>query len=154
MDPSTFKYSEARVAEQLGLPREALRDVRLVNFAPGLDWKKISGEILLTEGAVERAAKLTFTKTPELERCLPQPKAHQANGEQPTRKKMRVIPPRPFNPRIVFAEDAEGNRQLVWVGRNDTFCFDDEIEVEPHETQTGILQCVSPVPRDTRRPIR
>jgi hypothetical protein len=152
MDSATFKFSEARVAEQLGISRDAIRDVRAINLEPGLDWKKISGEILLTHDAVGRVVKLTFTQMPDLELCLPQPKSPQVpNGEHPLRKKMRVIPPRPFNPRVVFAQDAEGNRQLVWVGRNDTFCFDDEIEVEPHETQTGILQCVSPVPRDRRR---
>jgi hypothetical protein len=154
-----FKYSEARLAEVIGLEREKFRNIRRMALKEGRDWKKFRGEVLLSEGTVNYIARAFGVESLDLERCLPvddeqpPPEIVESNGH-PQRKKMRVVPPKPFNPRIVIAEDEQGNREIVWVGRNDNFCFNDEIEVEPHETQTGILQCVSEIPRDRRRPHR
>jgi hypothetical protein len=150
-----FKYSEARLAEAIGIDRDQLRITRGL-LKEGRDWKKIRGEILLSEGSANYVLKAYDVEKLELDQCLPLkepvPEIVELNGH-PLRKKMRVVPPKPFNPRIVLAQDDEGNREIVWVGRNDNFCFNDEIEVEPHETQIGILQCVSEIPRDRRRPL-
>lgn len=150
-----FNYSEMRVAEQLGLSRDEARDLRVSHLERDVDWKKIRGTILLTQKGISQLVKIQKSKPPNLKLCLPADETAQpSNGaeEHPTtRRTMRVIPPMPFNPRIVYAQDDEGEKHLVEVGRNATFCFDDQIEVEPHETQIGILQCVSAIPRDRRR---
>lgn len=150
MAQAAFKYSEELVSRQIGLPRDEIRVIREENFDSGVDFKKIRGEIMLTENAVWRLATLSLTKMPKLELCEPSKEPETPNGEH-LPKKMRVVPPMPINPRIVYAMDEEGNRELVWVGRNGTFCFEDEIEVAPHPEQTGILICLSPIPRDRRR---
>lgn len=151
-----FLYSEALVAEQLGLPRDAARELREKNLRRGTHWKKNNGDILLTELAVERIAALCLTKMPDLERCKlsPRPQA-SPNGESlpPPRKKLTVVPPMPINPRMVRAQDENGECHLVDVGRNGTFVFNDEIEVEPHPAQLGMFLCLSPIPRDRRRPL-
>ena len=138
-------YSEARLTESLGITREDLRLYRQL-LKESRDWKK-SREVLLSEGSATYIAKAFGNDAPDLESLLPvhepPPEITESNGEM--RKKMRVIPPMPFNPRVVYAQelDAQGDegKSLVWVGNNKNFCFDDEIEVEPHETQTRILQC-------------
>jgi hypothetical protein len=148
-----FKYSEARLADSLGVTRQDLRPIRQRLLREGRDWKKIHGQVLFSEGSTLYIAKAFGVESPNLEALLvpleedPPPAIVESNGY----KKMRVIPPKPLNPRVIYAQDEAGNKSLVWVGRNDTFCFDDEIEVKPHETQTGILECVSEIPRDRRR---
>ena len=152
-----FLYSEARLIESLGIKREELRPMRQL-LKEGRDWKKLRGQVLLNEGSTNYLAKAFGCDAPDLESLLPVdepvPEVIETNGH--VRKKMRVIPPPSFNPRMVFAQDLEAQGEegkgLVWVGNNKNFCFGDEIEVEPHETQTGILQCVSEIPRDRRRP--
>jgi hypothetical protein len=155
-----FLYSEARLADQIGISREDIRPIRHTLLKEGRDWKKIGGEILLSEGSAKYLAKSFDVVSPDLAALLlmpeePPQEVVATNGHS-QRKKMRVIPPPPFNPRVVFAQDldaqGEEGKALVWVGNNKNFCFGDEIEVEPHETQTGILQCVSEMPRDRRRP--
>lgn len=154
---SAFLYSEARLTDSLGISREDLRPVRQL-LKEGRDWKKIGGEILLTKGSTNYISKAFGGGAPDLESLLPvheaPPEVAQSNGA--VHRKMRVIPPMPINPRVVYAQDVdaqgEEGKALVWVGHNDTFCFEDVLEVEPHETQTGILQCVSEIPRDRRRP--
>jgi hypothetical protein len=151
-----FKYSEARLTDSLGITREDLRPVRQL-LKEGRDWKKIRGQVLLSEGSANYIAKAFGNDSLNLDELLPEvaPEVAEANGHA-QRKKMRIIPPPSFNPRVVFAQelDAQGDegKSLVWVGNNKNFCFGDEIEVEPHETQSGILQCVSEIPRDRRRP--
>jgi len=145
-----FPYSEIRVAEQLGISREQMREVRAKNLVRDVDWKN-GGEVRLTEDAIWMLCRVLLLKLPNLEFCLHEEKKH-APTEQPESQKMTVIPPRPLNPRVIYAIDDDGNKALVWVGNNATFAFNDVIEVVPHETQTGILQCVSPIPRDRRRP--
>jgi hypothetical protein len=149
-----FEYSEALVADQLGLPRDAAKELREKNLRRGTHWKKNNGDILLTETAVERIASLCLTKMPDLERCKPAARQEDGNGAHPLRKKLRVVPPMPINPRLVYGQDDDGERHVVDVGRNGTFVYDDEIEVEPHPEQQGIFICVSPTPRDRRRPWR
>lgn len=151
-----FLYSEARLTESLGITREDLRPMRQL-LKEGRDWKKIRGQVLLSKGSANYIARAFGNDSPDLEALLQTealpPEVIETNG-QAGRKKMRVVRPMPFNPRIVMAQeidDPESEKVIVWVGRNETFCFDDEIEVEPHETQTGILQCVSEIPRDRRR---
>jgi hypothetical protein len=156
-----FKFSEARLAEAIGIDRDEARLSReLLKLKEGRDWKKIRGRVLLSEGSAKYVAQAYGVKELDMELCLPAeepdppPEVVETNGQNGHwPKKMRVVPPKPFNPRIVLAQDDQGNREIVWVGRNDNFCFNDEIEVEPHETQTGILQCVSEMPRDRRRPL-
>lgn len=160
MAETAFHFSEARLAEQLGLSRDEVREVRQQKLARGVDWKNVRGEILLTEAGVSRIADLNHLKQPNLESCRAVAREDQSNGQghrHPLRKQMIVVPRMPSNPRIVCAkerpEDPDEAVSLVWVGRNENFCFGDVIEVEPHETQTGVWQCVSEIPRNRRRPI-
>jgi len=147
-------FSETIVARALGLTRGDAREFRQLHLAFG-DWKKKRGEVLLTLDAIDRFARFYNLKTPtidELEKFATEGSSN--NGEQPPEKKIwhgRIVPPKPLNPRLVFVEDENGERYVVEVGRNATFCFDDHIEFVPHETQTGIWSCLSPIPRDTRR---
>ena len=148
------------MAEAIGVEREEVRAFR-ETLKEGRDWKKIRGQVMLSDGSATYVGKAYGVEL-DLEKLLspalveePLPEVTELNGQNGHwPKKMRVVPPKPFNPRIVLAQDDQGNREIVWVGRNENFCFNDEIEVEPHETQTGILQCVSEMPRDRRRPHR
>lgn len=156
MTDATFQYSEARFGELIGLSREKIRESR-DQLVPDREWKKLRGQVMLTADAIWLICALYGVQVPDLEQCKPQAPEQGTNGEHEARKKMRVVQPMPINPRIVYAEElgenGDGNhvKMIVWVGDHKNFCFGDEIEVEPHEVQTGILQCVSPIPRDRRR---
>jgi hypothetical protein len=144
---AAFLYSEALLAKQIGLSRTKSRALR-ERLEEGVDWEKNpGGEVLLAEEGIQRI--IDFTKSAAIvnrELCLA-----EKNGAPDHKKIMRVVPPMPMNPRVVLAEDMDGKRLLVWVGRNATFSFGDEIEVQPHPVQSGILQLVSPIPRLRRR---
>lgn len=151
MSDLAFPYSEARLAGQLAITRREIRQLRADHLEQGLDWQKNGAEILLSKDGLARICR--FEGTPltrvKLDECL-----SQKNGENSTvlHKKMTVAPPMPINTRMVLAEDEQGERCLVDVGKNGTFVFGDEIEVGPHESQQGIWQLLSAVPRDRRRP--
>jgi len=150
-----FIYSEARIADAIGVSRDEIRQIRDVHLSSKLHWKKIGREILLTESALKSMidlfvrTKLFAATPPKLSDCLPQ--KHGTNG---ARKKMRIVAI-PMNPRMVLANEAGDpamDQLLVYVGRNATFAFGDEIEVGPMEGQKGIWQLTSELPRDRRRP--
>lgn len=150
-----FLYSEAQLAKAIGVSRDEMRDVRELHLDRDSDWKKIRREILLTEAGLRLlvrffvGTKLFSTDVPRLSECLPQ--KNSANG---AKKKMRIVAI-PLNPRMVLANDSgdPGQEQhLVYVGRNATFVFGDEIEIEPVPGQKGVWQVISAVPRDRRRP--
>lgn len=58
----------------------------------------------------------------------------------------------PMNKKMVEVE-AEGSPgfHLVEVGRNETFAVGDILRVVPHETQLGVWQNLTPIPRARRR---
>jgi hypothetical protein len=150
-----FLYSEARAAKALGVNRDEIREIRELHLERNSDWRKIGRDILLTEAGLLLlirflvGARLYNSDLPRLSDCLP-----QKNGANGARKKMRVVAV-PINPRMVLANDSgdPGQEQhLVYVGRNATFAFGDEIEVEPVPEQKGIWQLTSEVPRNRRRP--
>lgn len=145
---SAFKYSESRLSHEINVSRTYVRSLREDNLKQGVHWQKNpGGEVLLTQKGVNAILDLTSKSIVDLDLCLA-----QKNGARNQTQIMRVVPPMPMNPRVVLAENDDGKRLLVDVGRNGTFCFGDQIEVKTHPVQTGILQLVSPIPRDRRRP--
>lgn len=146
-----FLYSEKRLASALGISFDRSREIRDIHLQRDADWKKIRREILLTEGGLRTVVRVSmntrFAAPPKLSDCLPQ-KNGAPNG---AKKKMRIVAI-PMNPRMVLATESGGVHHLVYVGRNATFAFGDEIEVEPYPNQDGVWQLVSAIPRDRRRP--
>ena len=138
-----FIYSEARVAESLGISRTEVRHYRSSELMPGVDWKKERGEILLSDKGLERLSGLCG-------QALPAGFVQTLQKKNGGPKKMRVsqIPP---NPRMVLAQDDDSDCHLVYVGNNTTFVVGDEIEVVPHSIQKGIWTHLGQPPRDRRR---
>jgi hypothetical protein len=153
MSEGAFPYSESLIGREIGVSRGTLRSWRGLHLEESLDWQKNGAEILLSEDGVKRVAKLAGVSLPNLDltHCLA---GQKKNGAVATAKKMVVVPPMPINPRVVLAEDENGERSLVDVGRNGMFVFGDVIEVGPHPVQQGIWRHLGDIPRDRRRPIR
>jgi hypothetical protein len=147
MSEGAFPYSESLVGREIGVSRSTLRNWRGLHLEEELDWQKNGAEILLSASGLDRIVKLVGAPQLDLVACL----AGQKKNGAP--KKMTIVPPMPMNPRMVLAEDENGERCLVDVDKNGTFVFGDVIEVGPHETQKGIWRLVSQVPRDRRRPV-
>jgi hypothetical protein len=143
-----FLYPEHGLADALGISSNRARAIREMRLREDVDWKKIAREIMLTESGAETVARVCDADLPKLADCLP-----QKNGANGSTKKMRVVNI-PMNPRMVLAnESGEPGREqhLVYVGRNATFAFGDEIEVRPSHEQKGVWELTGAFPRERRR---
>jgi hypothetical protein len=140
---SEERFSEDKLATQLGVPRKDLRGVRKVAMTEHVDWEKIDGEIYYTLTGLHLLKgfyDVPLVTVTSIQADLPK------NG----RVKMTVVDI-PMNPRTVLAEDEQGARSVVFVGRNATFARGDKIEVGPYEGQQDVFQLLSAIPRDKRR---
>lgn len=141
---SDERFSEEKLAEQIGIPRKEIRDVRRSAMVEGVDWEKIGGEIMLTLTGLARLRDFYD---------FPLVAVHGIGAELPKNGQLTVtivdIPS--LNPKIVIAEDALGRRYTVDVGRNATFARGDEIQAGRHETFADLLTLLSAIPRDKRR---
>jgi hypothetical protein len=140
---SQERYSEDKLAVQIGIPRKELRDVRRASMVEGVDWEKIGGEIMLTLTGLHRLRDFFDFDLVTV---------HAIAGEPIKNGRITLtVVEIPMNPKTVLADDALGRRYVVDVGRNATFCREDKIEAGPHETQGDLLKLLSPIPRDKRR---
>jgi hypothetical protein len=148
---SAFLYSEKVIAEQLGLSRTNVCELRALYLEEGNDWKLIRGAIVLSEQGVNKLAKLIDQAAPDLKTCP----ADAASAEKEGAARRLIVIAKCINPRMVLANesgDPNQERQLVDVGINKNFASGDEIEAGPHDVQPGILQLFCNVPRTNRRP--
>lgn len=65
-----FRYGEFKVAREMGLPVQELRQIRRRNFERGVEWKKHRRDVFLSEDAIAQIAALKKLEMPDLEACV------------------------------------------------------------------------------------
>jgi hypothetical protein len=161
MPKGTFIYSEARLAEHIGMPRAELKFQRDNNLREGRDWKNKGGEIALSLRAVVKLCdalrmpknRLDVTAC-YLERPGEKKNRSQApalllcdRGAAPTPIKMRVR--RIFgNPRLMEAQEIGSTRIFqVVVKSNANFLLGMEFKAIPDPANPGFYRVAGQLPR-------
>lgn len=160
MDNGAFKFSEAKLAKQLGLHRGELRYQREANLTEDLEWKNLAGEIALTGKALLKLCDALQVNASEMnlaecgietaeEKKLAQRLPalicdREKTAGDPMPMTVRQIFP---NPRLLEAVDARGARCQVLVGDNANFVRGMQFKAIPDPSTPGFYRLAGPLPR-------
>lgn len=161
MDNGEFKFSEARFAEHVEIPREVVADTRRKQLRKGEHWKNVNATIVLNaRGIGKLAALLRPAKPLDFAQCTIEPRGEKKEAgealsepdeaekkEEPRPLKVKVVnvPPNPF---ILFARSADAPEiKHVRVRSNLNFMPGMELPVVPDPSYPGFYTHCGPLPR-------
>lgn len=166
VSPAMFRYSEAKLADRIGVTRGLVKGFRDRVLDPDRDWQKIDGEIALSQRGLKRLWRelrpgvALFDLRDCLLHSLPQKNGAAGIVDGHTDVDP-IIPlgdikmPIPIsatvttvclNPRVVVATDPHGLRIMVEVGRNANFTVGMNIPVVPKK-DAGYWRYTGPMPQ-------
>ncbi len=161
-----FKYSEAKLANRIGISRGEVKILRDDHLIEDRDWKKFAGGVALNNRGLKgiwcalRSRPATF----DLSQCLigaskkngsvGELSGASANGE-PIRLGWASMPiPIPMtvirvteNPYMLLTKDAHGALCSVRVGSNANFVVGMEINAAEDRVNAGFYRLLGPLPR-------
>ncbi len=157
-----FRYSEARLADCIGVARPDLKGIRDRRLKIDRDWKKVGGEIALSNAGLRMVWHALQIRPHDLDlrECLilngaKKNGAHSdgpAVGEKillgssamPIPALMRVTRI-PANPSLVLCHDQHARLCSVWVGKNENFIIG--MQLQAAQGGDGMWRLMGPRPR-------
>jgi hypothetical protein len=154
-----FRYSEAKLAAELGIHRLDIKSVRDRCLKPNRDWKKVAGTVAFNNRGLRGLWRELDARPASLDLrslLLSTAEKNGAAGEalaialgdraMPIPMVMRVTRI-PENPCLILVHDEHRRQHSVWVGRNENFVIGMQVKVGPHLSMPGMLRLLGPLPR-------
>jgi hypothetical protein len=156
--PNGFDYSEARLAEHLGLARDDAKMLRKKALVEGVHWQKKAGQTALSIAGVKKlwSALKAGPSTIDLSACLLLPREKSGPTTEPLRLPEAPTFARPAklivkkiypNVKVLLATDQAQRDWRVIVGNNTLFEPRMTLPAVPCAAHPGFYQLVGRLPR-------